>query len=97
MSSVSPKELTLGIAHGRKLQGRVRMYSNSPLKKGFDCVDFHLVVEKGLSGTLFIEGWQNQARRLADVCEEGQIITNLTIKAMSDKAQWQCTNLEFYG
>ena len=63
------------------------------------CAEFHLVVEAGLSGSLFIEGWRDQARRLKDVVAEGVIVefTQLTIKSLGDKAQWQSTDLDVYG
>ena len=64
-----------------------------------DYVELHLVVEEGLSGTLYIEAWRDQARRVTQVAHEGKILklTNLTIKALGEKAQWQCTPLDVYG
>ena len=99
MSLITPKELSLGVARGQFVRGRVRMYTDTPSKQGYDCVDVHLIVEPGLSGVLFIEGWRDQARKLKDICQNGKMITIecLTIKTMSDKAQWQCSNLEFDG
>ena len=32
-------------------------------KKASDYVEFHLVVEEGMQGTLYIEAWRDQARR----------------------------------
>ena len=60
---------------------------------------FHLVVEEGLSGTIYIEAWRDQARRVSQIAKDGKIlkVTNLTIKAMGDKAAWQCTDLDLYG
>ncbi len=98
MSLITPKELTPGVARGQRLEGRVRMLSVST-NRSADVVELHLVVEAGVSGTIYIEAWREQARRLKDMLREGGMVrfTNLTIKAMGDKAQWQCTNLDVFG
>ena len=98
MAVVTPKELTAGMARGQIVRGRVRMFALE--KKGkADCAECHLVVEPGLSGTLYIEAWRDQANRLGQVAKDGLIVelTHLTIKAMGEKIQWQCTNLDVYG
>ena len=98
MAVVTPKELTAGVARGQTVRGRVRMFALE--KKGkSDCAECHLVVEAGLSGALYIEAWRDQANRFGQVAKEGMIVelTHLTIKAMGDKMQWQCTNLDVYG
>ena len=98
MAVVKPKELTAGVARGQTVRGRVRLFALE--KKGrADCAECHLVVEPGLSGTLFIEAWRDQANRLGQVAKDGLIVelTHLTIKAMGEKIQWQCTNLDVYG
>ena len=98
MAVVTPKELTAGMARGQVVRGRVRNFDLE--KKGkSDCAECHLIVEPGLSGTLYIEAWRDQAHRLGQVAKNGLIVelTDLTIKAMGDKIQWQCTNLDVYG
>ena len=52
-----------------------------------------------MQGTLYIEAWHDQARRVTQVAHAGKILklTNLTIKALGEKAQWQCTPLDVYG
>ena len=102
MSVVKPIELTPGLARNQTLTGRVCLLDSSPVGKvgrANDYVELHLVVEEGLSGTLHIEAWRDQARRLTQVAHDGKILklTNLTIKAMGEKAQWQCTPLDIYG
>ena len=69
------------------------------MEKASDYVEMHLVVEEGMQGTLYIEAWRDQARRVTQVAHEGKILklTNLTIKALGEKAQWQCTPLDVYG
>ena len=102
MPDVKPIELTPGLARNQTLTGRVRLLDSSTVGKAgkaSDYAELHLVVEKGLSGTLFIEAWRDQARRVTQVAHDGKILklTNLTIKAMAEKAQWQCTDLDIYG
>ena len=71
----------------------------SGARNSVDTVELHLVAEKGLSGMLYIQAWRDQARRFMQVAKEGNVleITHLTIKAMGDKRQWQCTDLDVYG
>ena len=102
MAVVKPIELTLGLARNQTLTGRVCLLDSATVGKvgrANDYVELHLVVEEGLSGTLYIEAWRDQARRLTQVAHDGKIlkITNLTIKALGEKAQWQCTPLDIYG
>ena len=102
MSVVKPVELTAGLARGLAVVGRVKMLKSDVVGKagfGNQCVEFHLVVEEGPSGTLFVEAWRDQARRVTTVVHEDKIVklTNLTIKSMNEKAQWQCTDLDVYG
>ena len=102
MSGVKPIELTPGVARSQTLTGRVCLLASATVGKvgrANDYVQLHLVVEEGLSGTLYIEAWRDQARRLTQVAHDGKILklTNLTIKALGEKAQWQCTPLHIYG
>ena len=71
----------------------------SGAKNSVDAVELHLVAEKGLSGMLYIQAWRDQARRFMQVAKEGNVleITHLAIKAIGDKRQWQCTDLDVYG
>ena len=98
MSLITAKELTAGVARGQVLRGRVCML-NASARNSVDTVELHLVVEKGLSGMLYIQAWRDQARWFMQVAKEGHVleITHLTIKAMGDKRQWQCTDLDVYG
>ena len=98
MAVVTPKELTAGMARGQVVRGRVCNFALD--KKGkSDCAECHIIVEPGLSGTLYIEAWRDQAHRLNTVAKDGLIVelTDLTVKAMGEKIQWQCTNLDVYG
>ena len=100
MSVVKPIELTPGTAHNQILIGRVCLLESTTVgRKASDYVEMHLVVEEGMQGTLYIEAWRDQARRVTQVAHEGKILklTNLTIKALGEKAQWQCTPLDAYG
>ena len=69
------------------------------MRKTSEYAALHLVVEEGPSGTLYIEAWRDQAKKLSQVAQEGSILvfTNLTLKAMGEKAQWQCSDLDVYG
>ena len=71
----------------------------SNTRNGIDCVELHIVSEEGLSGMLYIQAWRDQARRFMQVAKEGNVLelTHLTIKAIGDKKQWQCTDLDVYG
>ena len=93
-----PHELSVGLARGQILKGRVFMLEKSTARTA-DMVSMHLVCETGSSGALFIEAWRDQARRLLNVVSEGRIVqfSNLTLKTLGDKAQWQCTDLDVYG
>ena len=75
------------------------MHVECERKKSVDTVELHFVAEKGLSGMLYIQAWRDQARRFMQVAKEGHVleITNLTIKAMGNSRQWQCTDLDVYG
>ncbi len=102
MAAVKPIKLTPGLARSQALIGRVRMLDYPTVGKPgrtTKYAELHLLVEEGLSGTLFVEAWRDQARRLTQVAHDGSILklTSLTRKAMGDKAQWQCTNLDVYG
>ena len=102
MAVVKPIELTPGLARNQTLTGRVCLLDSATVGKAGranDYVELHLVVEEGLSGTLYIEAWRDQARRLTQVANDGKILklTNLTIKALGEKAQWQCTPLDMCG
>ena len=102
MFVVRPIELTPGLARNQTLTGRVCLLESGTVGKAgraFDYVDLHLVAEEGLSGTLYIEAWFEQARRLTEVANEGKILklTNLSIKALGELAKWQCTPLHIYG
>ena len=102
MSVVKPIELTPGLARNQTLTGRVCLLDSATVGKvgrANDYVELHLVVEEGLSGTLYIEAWRDQARRLIQVAKDGKILklTNLTIKALGENTQWQCTPLDIYG
>ena len=71
----------------------------SNTRNAVECVELHLVSEEGLSGMLYIQAWRDQARRFTQVAKEGNVldIERLTIKAIGDKRQWQCTDLDVYG
>ena len=102
MAVVKPIELTPGLARNQTLTGRVCLLDSATVGKAGranDDVELHLVAEEGPSGTLSIEAWRDQARRLTQVAHDGKILklTNLTIKALGEKAQWQCTPLDIYG
>ena len=102
MSVVKPVELIAGLARNQTVTGRVCLLDSSTvskLGKASDYAELHLVVEEGPSGSLYIEAWRDQARRLTQVANDGKILklTNLTIKAMGEEAQWQCTSLDIYG
>ena len=102
MSVVKPVELTAGLARNQTVTGRVHLLDSSTvskLGKASDYVELHLAVEEGPSGSLYIEAWRDQARRLAQVAHEGKILklTNLMIKAMGEKEHWQCTPHDVYG
>ena len=102
MSVVRPIELTPGLAWNQTLTGRVCLLESGIVQNAagaFEYVDLHLVAEEGLTGTLYIEAWCEQARRLTAVANEGKILklTNLSIKALGELAKWQCTPLHIYG
>ena len=102
MPIVKPIELTPGLARNQTLTGRVCLLDSATVGKAGranDYVELHLVVEEGLSGTRYIVAWRDQARRPTQVAHDGKILklTNLTIKALGEKAQWQCTPLDIYG
>ena len=102
MGKVRPFELTAGMARNQSVIGRVRMLDSQPIEKAgkqTEHTELHLIAEEGLSGALFVEAWREQSRRLAPLAKEGKSLklTNLTIKAMGEKAQWQCSNLENFG
>ena len=102
MSVVRPIELTPGLAWNQTLTGRVCLLEYGIVQNAagaFEYVDLHLVAEEGLTGTLYIEAWCEQARRLTEVANEGKILklTNLSIKALGELAKWQCTPLHIYG
>ena len=98
MALVKPAELSIGLARGQLIKGRVLMLTSGAHKTN-EHAALHLVVEEGSSGTLYIEAWREQAKRLLQVATEGAILefSNLTLKAMGDKAQWQCSDLDVYG
>ena len=85
MAVVKPKELTAGVARGQTVRGRVRMFALERKGKA-DCAECHLAAELGLSGTLYIEAWRDQAHRLGQVAKDGLIVelTHLTIKAIGE-------------
>ena len=64
-----------------------------------ECGEVHLVSEVGLSGILYIQSWRDQARRFMQLAKQGTVLdlTHLTIKAIGDKRQWQCTDFDVYG
>ena len=102
MSVVKPVELTAGLARNQTVTGRVfrlDFSTVSKLGKASGYVELHLVVEEGPSGGLYIEAWRDQARRLTQVARQGKILklTNLMIRNMGDKEQWQCTPHDVYG
>ena len=98
MSIVKPVELTTGLARNQARIRRVRMLECTHQGR-HDCAQLHLVVDAGMSGTSCIEAWRGQARRLNQVARNGKLLnlTNLTVKAMGEKAQWQCADSELYG
>ena len=92
MSVVRPIELTPGLAWNQTLTGRVCLLESGIVQNAagaFEYVDLHLVAEEGLTGTLYIEAWCEQARRLSAVANEGKILnlTNLSIKALGELAK----------
>ena len=95
MSLVKPRELGTGLARGQVIRGRVRLLDGGT-RKTSEYAALHLVVEEGPSGTLYIEAWRAQAKKLSQVAQEGNILvfTNLTLKSMGEKAQWQCSDLD---
>ncbi len=102
MAIVKPIELTPGLARNQALVGRVRMLESPTVGrqgKTAEYAELHLLVEEGLSGSIFIEAWRDQARRLTQAAQDGSILTltNITLRSMGDKAQWQCTKLDVYG
>ena len=99
MSSVTPAELVVGVARGQRLVGRVCLFTTGQTLKGQQFSAFHLVVKEGLSGVLFIEAWRDHARRVATLVTANCIleVCNITAKALGDKAQWQCSDLDVYG
>ena len=99
MSSILPKELTPGVARGQILKGRVCLLNQGKNPKGHDFATFHLVVEPGLSGLLYIEAWRDHARRVLTVAADHRILElgNVHVKSLGDKAKWQCSDLEVYG
>ena len=99
MSSILPKELTPGVARGQILKGRVCMLNQGKNTKGHDFATFHLVVEPGLSGLLYIEAWRDHARRVLTVAADHRILElrNVTVKSLGDKAKYQCSDLEVFG
>ena len=85
MPAVKPNELIAGPARNQTLTGRVCLFDYSPVRsngKVTDYADLQLVVEHGPSGTLHIEAWRDQARRLTQIAVDGKILkfTNFTIK-----------------
>ena len=99
MALISPKELVPGVTRGQILQGRVCVLNRGVNNKGHDFVTFHLVVEPGLSGLLYIEAWRDHARRVLTVAADHRILElrNVTVKSLGDKAKWQCSDLEVFG
>ena len=98
MPIIKPVEMSAGVPHSQAVAGRVCMLEIS--KQGLhDCARLHLVVDAVMSGTLYIEAWRYQARRLHHTARERKLLTltNLTINVMGDKAQWQCTALDVHG
>ena len=95
MPVVKPVELIVGPARNQTVIGRVCLLDSSTVSrhgKASEYVELHLVVEKGSSGGLYVEAWRDQARRLTRVARPGKILklTNLMIKNMGEKEQWQC-------
>ena len=93
MAVVKPIEFTPGVARNQTLTGRVCLLASATVGKvgrANDYVELHLVVEEGLSGTLYIEAWRDQARRLTQVAHDGKILklTNLTINALGNVHLW---------
>ena len=79
MAVVKPIELTPGLARNQTLTGRVCLFDSATVGKvgrANDYVEPHLVVEEGLYGTLYIEAWRDQARRLTQVAHGGKILNS---------------------
>ena len=72
MAAVKPNELTVGPSRGVSVTGRVRMLSTKQ-QSGKDVTELHLIVEPGLSGMVFVEGWRENARRLLGAAEDGKM------------------------
>ena len=87
MALVKPAELSIGLARGQLIKSRVLMLTSGAHKTN-DHAALHLVVEEGSSGTLYIEAWREQAKRLLQVATEGAILefSNLILKALDSKA-----------
>ena len=95
---VTPKELVQGGGRGQKLKGRILGLQTS-VKGGKELLQCYLVTEKGLDGMLMLEAWRECARTTKAIIKENQIVevSNLTVKALGDKVQWQCTSLDVFG
>ena len=102
MPVVKPHRAYCWFARNQTLIGRVCLFDCTTVGnvgEASDYVELHLVAEEGPSGTLYIEAWRDQARRLTQVAHDGKILklTNLTITALGENSQWQCTPLDIYG
>ena len=99
MALIKPRELMPGGGRGQQLKGRVCGFIKGTSSKGHDFGSFHLVVEDGLSGVLYIEAWRDHSRRIASVIIDDCIvlISNVAVKVLGDKTQWQCSDLDVYG
>ena len=95
---VSPRELVAGGGRGQKLRGRILCVDREQ-KGGKDCFSCYLVSDEGYDSMVYIEAWREHARTIQALVTEKQVveITNLTIKALGDKVQWQSSSLEVYG